>query len=189
MGNFNFKRTGILGLMIIEPEIRRDGRGFFMETYHRRDFAAAGIEADFVQDNHSLSSKGVLRGLHFQREHPQEKLVRVLFGAVFDVAMDLRPGSLTFGKWHGEILSAENRRQLYVPECFAHGFLVLTETAEFAYKCADFYTPGDEAGIRWDDRDLAIEWPLEPTKSPVMSERDRGWPSLREWLAQEEIKV
>ena len=159
MGKFNFISTGIRGLVVVEPTVFGDARGYFMETYQKEEFAAAGIGAEFVQDNQSSSTKGVLRGLHFQKQHPQGKLVRVVSGEVFDVAVDLRPGSETFGKWYGVTLSAENKRQFYIPEGFAHGFLVLSDTAEFTYKCTDFYTPGDEGGIPFDDPDIGVEWP------------------------------
>ncbi len=159
MGKFNFIETGIRGLIVVEPTVFGDARGYFMETYHKQEFAAGGITAEFVQDNQSSSTKGVLRGLHFQKQHPQGKLVRVVSGEVFDVAVDLRPGSETFGKWYGVTLSAENKRQFYVPEGFAHGFLVLSNTAEFCYKCTDFYTPGDEGGIPFDDADIGVVWP------------------------------
>ena len=159
MGKFNFISTGIEGLVVVEPTVFGDARGYFMETYQKEEFAAAGITAEFVQDNQSSSTKGVLRGLHFQKQHPQGKLVRAVSGEVFDVAVDLRPRSATFGKWYGVVLSAENKRQFYVPEGFAHGFLVLSETAEFSYKCTDLYAPGDEGGVPFDDPDIGGEWP------------------------------
>ena len=159
MGKFNFISTGIEGLVVVEPTVFGDARGSFMEPYQKEEFAAAGITAEFVQDNQSSSTKGVLRGLHFQKQHPQGKLVRAVSGEVFDVAVDLRPNSATFGKWYGVVLSAENKRQFYVPEGFAHGFLVLSETAEFSYKCTDLYAPGDEGGVPFDDPDIGVEWP------------------------------
>lgn len=146
-----------------------------METYNARDFAEAGIDATFVQDNQSSSSKGVLRGLHFQINYPQAKLVRVIAGEVFDVAVDLRAGSATYGKWHGEILSAENKKQYFIPEGFAHGFLVLSDMAEFAYKCTDFYHPDDEGGLAWDDPTIAIDWPIPEGTELNLSEKDKQW--------------
>lgn len=160
MGKFTFVSTGIEGLTVVETTAFGDARGYFMETYQKEEFAAGGITAEFVQDNQSSSTKGVLRGLHFQKQHPQGKLVRVVSGEVFDVAVDLRPHSATFGKWYGVVLSVENRRQFYVPEGFAHGFLVLSDTAEFCYKCTDFYTPGDEGGIPYNDPDIGVQWPV-----------------------------
>ena len=151
--------NGIEGLKVIEPAVFGDARGYFMETYNYNDFAEAGIDCQFVQDNQSASKKGVLRGLHFQINYPQDKLVRVVNGEVFDVAVDLREGSKTFGKWYGVLLSAENKKQFYIPEGFAHGFLVLTDTAEFCYKCDDFYHPNDEGGLAWNDPAIGIEWP------------------------------
>jgi len=149
----------IAGLCVIEPTVHGDARGYFMETYNQKDMAAEGFDMVFVQDNQSSSSKGVLRGLHFQKEHPQGKLIRVVNGSVFDVAVDLRKGSKTYGKWFGEVLTAENKKQLYIPEGFAHGFLVLSDVAEFCYKCTDFYHPGDEGGLAWNDPEIGITWP------------------------------
>ncbi len=149
---------GIDGLCLIEPAVHGDARGYFMETYNRNDMAENGLDMEFVQDNQSCSVKGVLRGLHFQIKYPQCKLVRVVRGEVFDVAVDLRKGSKTFGKWHGELLTAENKRQFLVPEGFAHGFLVLSDIAEFCYKCTDFYHPNDEGGLAWNDPDVAVKW-------------------------------
>lgn len=171
MGQFKFIKLDIEGLYVIESKCFGDNRGFFMETYNYEDFKNAGLTGVFVQDNQSLSKKGVLRGLHFQIKHPQCKLVRVLRGEVFDVAVDIRPGSKTFGKWHGEYLSAENKRQFYIPEGFAHGFLVLSEEAEFTYKCTDFYHPEDEGGIIWNDKDLNINWPIMDMEI-IISEKD-----------------
>ena len=152
--------NGIEGLKVIEPAVFGDARGYFMETYNYNDFAEAGIDCQFVQDNQSASKKGVLRGLHFQINHPQDKLVRVVNGEVFDVAVDLREGSKTFGKWYGVVLSAENKKQFFVPKNFAHGFIVLSDYAEFCYKVTDFYHPNDEGGILWNDKDLGVEWQM-----------------------------
>ena len=151
-------RPEIEGLMIIEPAVHGDSRGYFMETYNYNDLKEAGLDKVFVQDNQSMSQKGVLRGLHFQKQYPQGKLVRVIRGAVFDVAVDLRAGSKSYGKWYGVELSAENKKQFYIPEGFAHGFLVLSDSAEFCYKCTDFYHPGDEGGLAWNDPAIGIEW-------------------------------
>ena len=150
---------GIEGLCTIESAVHGDSRGWFMETFSQKDMYEAGLYLSFVQDNQSMSVKGVLRGLHFQKSYPQTKLVRVIRGTVYDVAVDLRPGSLTFGKYHGEILTADNRKQYLIPRGFAHGFLVLSEVAEFCYKCDDFYHPDDEAGIAWNDPAIGIAWP------------------------------
>lgn len=150
---------GITGLCIIEPAVHGDSRGYFIETYSQRDMAEAGLVYSFVQDNQSMSVKGVLRGLHFQIDYPQTKLVRVIKGSVFDVAVDLRKGSATYGKWYGAELTAENRKQFLIPKGFAHGFLVLSDTAEFCYKCDDFYHPNDEGGIAWNDPAIGIQWP------------------------------
>ena len=159
MGQIKVTKCPIEGLYIIEPAVHGDSRGYFMETYNQKDMREAGLDMVFVQDNQSMSAKGVLRGMHLQKEHPQGKLVRVIHGRVFDVAVDLRPGSATFGKWYGVELSAENKKQFYVSEGFAHGFLVLSDTAEFCYKVTDFYHPGDELGIAWNDPDIGIQWP------------------------------
>ena len=150
---------GIKGLCLITPAVHGDDRGYFMETYSRRDMQEAGLTMDFVQDNQSMSTKGVLRGLHFQKQYPQTKLVRVIKGAVFDVAVDLRAGSETYGKWHGQLLTEENKKQFLIPRGFAHGFLVLSDTAEFCYKCDDFYHPNDEGGLAWNDPAIGIQWP------------------------------
>lgn len=173
MGKFNFNKTNIDGLYIIEPTVFGDERGYFMETYNYQDFKEAGLDMAFVQDNQSKSKQGVLRGLHFQKEKPQGKLVRVLSGEIYDVAVDIREGSPTFGEWHGMVLSDGNKQQLYVPEGFAHGFLVLSDEAEIAYKCTDYYDPSDESGIIWDDKDIAIAWPLEKISTILISEKDR----------------
>jgi dTDP-4-dehydrorhamnose 3,5-epimerase len=166
----------ISGLLTIEPKVFGDARGFFLETWNLDRYRAAGLDADFVQDNLSFSRRGILRGLHFQNPKPQGKLLQVLLGEVFDVAVDIRRSSPTFGKWHGLVLSAENKRQFYIPPGFAHGFVVLSETALFHYKCTEFYSPKDEMAIRWDDPDIGIEWPL---KEPLLSERDAQGVRLR----------
>ena len=151
---------GIEGLCLITPAVHGDSRGYFFESYNRNDMIEAGIDITFVQDNQSMSAKGVLRGLHFQKHYPQTKLVRVIKGTVFDVAVDLRENSPTFGKWHGEILSDENKKQYFIPRGFAHGFLVLSDSAEFCYKCDDFYHPNDEGGMAWNDPEIGIVWPM-----------------------------
>lgn len=183
-GNFTFYGTSIEGVKVVDVKLYGDARGGFMETYRKENFVAGGIDASFVQDNQSYSVQGVLRGLHFQIEHPQAKLVRVISGTVFDVAVDLRGGSPTWGQWEGVVLSAENRRQFFVPRGFAHGFLVLSETAEFCYKCDDIYHPGDEGGIMWNDPELGIEWPaflgektLDSAKV-ILSDKDKIHPAL-----------
>lgn len=185
-GNFTFADTSIEGVKIVDVKSYGDARGYFMETYKRPDFVAGGIDVEFVQDNQSSSTKGVLRGLHFQIEHPQSKLVRVVSGEVFDVAVDLRPGSPTWGKWEGVVLSVENRRQFFIPRGFAHGFLVLSETAEFCYKCDDVYRPGDEGGLMWDDQAVGIDWPalqgdavFDPSKV-VLSDKDKVNAALKD---------
>lgn len=180
MGQFNFIKTDIEGLYIIEPRVFGDNRGYFMETYNYEDFKKAGLDMKFVQDNHSKSKKGVLRGLHFQTQHAQGKLVRVIKGEVFDVAVDIRKGSKTFGKWYGVYLSEENKKQFYIPEGFAHGFLVLSDEAEFVYKCTDFYHPEFEGGLLWNDPEIGIEWPLEGIEEVILSEKDKKWPTLKE---------
>ena len=167
-----FTPTHIPDVVIVQPDVFGDHRGFFMETWHARKFEEAGIDDTFVQDNHSKSSQGILRGLHYQIKQPQGKLVRVVAGEVFDVAVDLRKSSPTFGKWAGQTLSAENKTMLWVPGGFAHGFYVMSEYAEFLYKCTDFYEPAHERCIRWDDPDLAIDWPLIDGKPPALSEKD-----------------
>ena len=178
MGQIQVTHCEIEGLAIIQPTVHGDDRGYFMETYNQKDMQDAGLAMTFVQDNQSMSVKGVLRGLHYQINHPQGKLVRVIFGRVFDVAVDLRKNSQTFGAWHGEILSAENKKQFYIPEGFAHGFYVLSDTAEFAYKCTDFYHPGDEGGLRWNDPTIGINWPLLPGATPILSEKDKNNPFI-----------
>lgn len=159
MGQIKVTKCPIEGLYIIEPAVHGDNRGYFMETYNKRDMEEAGLNMNFVQDNQSMSVKGVLRGLHFQKQFPQGKLVRAIKGRVFDVAVDLRAGSATYGKWYGVELTEENKKQFYISEGFAHGFLVLSETAEFCYKCTDFYHPGDEGGLAWNDPAIGIDWP------------------------------
>jgi len=167
--------TDIEGLIIVEPDVYPDKRGFFTETFQAQRYAGAGINCAFVQDNLSYSTKGTLRGLHFQVNRPQAKLVHVISGEIFDVAVDLRPGSATFGKWAGVDLSGTNHRQLFIPEGFAHGFYVLSDTAYFAYKCSDFYAPDDEGGVLWSDPDIGIRW---PAGDPIVSARDQGLPRL-----------
>lgn len=188
--------TEIEGLYVIEPTVHGDSRGYFMETYNQNDMHEAGLDMVFVQDNQSMSSKGVLRGLHFQKQYPQGKLVRVIRGEVFDVAVDLRAESKTYGKWFGIVLSAENKKQFYISEGFAHGFLVLSDEAEFCYKVTDFYHPGDEGGMAWNDPEIGIEWPqvsgtyrgtadsmgytLEDGTPLNLSEKDKKWKGLSE---------
>ena len=174
---FTFEKTKLPGVVVIQPKIFGDSRGYFMETYKKGDFAAEGIDKEFVQDNESSSTKGVLRGLHFQKEHTQGKLVRVTHGEVFDVAVDVRPGSETFGQWVGVTLSSEKKNMLYVPEGFAHGFLVLSDTAEFVYKCTDVYDPSAEGGIPWNDPDINVEWPKldVPYKTSEKDEKHPGF--------------
>ena len=195
MGQIKITRCPIEGLYVIEPAVHGDKRGYFMETYNQRDMAEAGLNMAFVQDNQSMSVKGVLRGMHYQKEYPQGKLVRVIRGRVFDVAVDLRAGSETYGKWHGLELTEENRKQFYIPEGFAHGFLVLSDTAEFCYKVTDFYHPGDEGGLAWNDPVIGIEWPeiigeyagsasaegySMTDGTPLnLSEKDQKWGSLQ----------
>jgi len=179
MKKFNFIKTKIKDLYIIEPTVFGDDRGYFMETYNYDEFKEAGLDMVFVQDNESKSKKGVLRGLHFQKEYSQGKLVRVLSGEVFDVAVDLRKNSETYGKWQGVMLSGENKRQFYVPQGFAHGFLVTSEEAEFVYKCTNLYHPEFEGGIAWDDSDIGIEWPLENIEEVLLSEKDKNADSLK----------
>ena len=198
MGQIKVEKNagGIQGLCIIEPSVHGDNRGYFMETYNQKDMNEAGLDMVFVQDNQSSSVKGVLRGLHFQKQYPQGKLVRVIKGTVFDVAVDLRSTSETYGKWFGVELSEENKKQFYIPEGFAHGFLVLSDMAEFCYKCTDFYHPGDEGGLAWNDPEIGIAWPkltgayrgtasaegyaLEDGASLVMSDKDQKWLGLKE---------
>ena len=177
MGKIKVTSCDIEGLYVIEPTVFKDERGYFVETYNQNDFKEAGLNMVFVQDNQSMSVKGVLRGLHYQKQYPQGKLVRAVRGTVFDVAVDLRTGSETYGKWFGVVLSAENKKQFYIPEGFAHGFLVLSDEAEFAYKCTDFYHPECDAGVRWNDPDIGIEWPIA---EPILSDKDKKQPLLRD---------
>ena len=170
----NVQSCELEGLLVFEPKVFGDARGFFMETWNQQRYRDAGLPVDFVQDNVSFSRRGVLRGLHFQNPHPQGKFLYVLLGEVFDVAVDLRRQSPTFGKWHGLTLSAENKRQFYIPPGFAHGFLVLSDTALFSYKCTEFYSPKDESTLQWNDPQLGIQWPI---KEPTISEKDsKGLP-------------
>lgn len=194
MGQINVTKCPIQGLYVIEPAVHGDERGYFMETYSLRDMQEAGLDMVFVQDNQSMSRKGVLRGLHFQKDHPQGKLVRVIKGRVFDVAVDLREGSDTYGKWYGVELTEENKKQFYISPGFAHGFLVLSDTAEFCYKCTDFYHPGDEGGLAWNDPAIGIQWPEVAGSYPgsadasgytlsdgtplSLSEKDQKWACL-----------
>ena len=194
MGQIKVTKCPIEGLYIIEPKVHGDSRGYFMETYNQRDMEEAGLNMVFVQDNQSMSVKGVLRGLHFQKEYPQGKLVRVIKGRVFDVAVDLRAGSETYGKWYGVELTEENKKQFYISEGFAHGFLVLSETAEFCYKVTDFYRPGDEGGLAWNDPAIGIQWPevsgdypgsasaagytLADGTALILSDKDQKWDIL-----------
>ena len=196
MGQIKVTKTEIEGLYIIEPAVHGDSRGYFMETYNQNDMREAGLDMVFVQDNQSMSIKGVLRGLHFQKQYPQGKLVRVIRGEVFDVAVDLRKGSATYGKWYGILLSVENKKQFYISEGFAHGFLVLSDEAEFCYKVTDFYHPGDEGGMAWNDPEIGIKWPsvigdyygtadssgytLEDGTPLNLSEKDKQWKGLSE---------
>ncbi len=182
MGKFKKTDTSIEGVCIIEPTVFGDNRGYFMETYSKEDFKELGLNYEFVQDNQSKSKKGVLRGLHFQKENTQAKLVRVIKGEVFDVAVDLRPGSKTYGKWEGVILSEENKKMFMIPRGFAHGFLVLSEEAEFTYKCDDIYNHEAEGGLAWNDPDVAINWPMGNMQISdlLTSEKDSKWPSLKE---------
>lgn len=196
MGQIHIEKTEINGLCIITPTVHKDSRGYFMESYNERDFQEAGLNLRFVQDNQSMSQKGVLRGLHFQKEYPQGKLVRVIRGRVYDVAVDLRKNSATFGKHLGIILTEENKKMFYIPEGFAHGFLVLSDTAEFAYKVTDFYHPGDEGGLAWNDPEIGIVWPelsgnyqgnagsagyhMEDGSPLILSEKDELWLPLKE---------
>ena len=196
MGQIRVTPCPIEGLYVIEPSVHGDQRGYFTETYNQRDMAEAGLNMVFVQDNQSMSVKGVLRGLHFQKQYPQGKLVRVIRGAVFDVAVDLRKGSKTYGQWHGEELTADNHRQFYISEGFAHGFLVLSDVAEFCYKVTDFWHPGDESGLAWNDPAIGITWPSLQGSYPGsasaegytlsdgtplnLSDKDQKWPQLKD---------
>lgn len=172
--------TPLAGVMLIKPRVWGDRRGYFVETWQHERYAAAGIDAAFVQDNHSMSTYGILRGLHFQKTRPQGKLVSVSLGRVFDVAVDIRPGSPTFGQWYGVELTQDNQWQLWLPPGMAHGFAVTSQVAHFHYKCTDYYCPEDEGGIRWNDPDLAVAWPVA---QPLLSDKDRHTPLWREFLA------
>lgn len=181
MGKIVVETCEIEGLKVITPTVFGDARGYFMETYQYEDFKAAGIDPVFVQDNQSASKKGVLRGLHFQINHPQDKLVRVIRGEVYDVAVDLRKDSATFGKWYGVLLSEENKKQFYIPKGFAHGFLVLSDYAEFCYKCSDFYHPNDEGGLKFDDPAIGVQWPIPEGMELVMSDKDKAWGGIEDY--------
>ena len=185
MEKVKISRTSINGVYIIEPIIFGDNRGYFMESYSKRTFEMMGLNMDFVQDNESKSKKGVLRGLHFQTKQVQGKLVRVVEGEVFDVVVDLRKGSNTFGRWEGIILSDKNKKQFYIPEGFAHGFLVLSETATFQYKCTDYYAPEYDDGVLWNDPDIGIEWPLDGIEEVLLSDKDQKQQTLKEFMSKE----
>ena len=185
--SFTFKKTKIPGVVIIQPQVFGDQRGYFMETYKKEQFVSADIDKEFVQDNESSSTKGVLRGLHFQKKHTQGKLVRVTYGEVFDVAVDVRPGSETYGQWVGVTLSSEKKNMFYIPEGFAHGFLVLSDTAEFVYKCTDVYDPASEGGIPWNDPEIGVEWPKldVPYKTSEKDEKHLGFKEQSfDWAAK-----
>lgn len=199
MGQIKVSKCSIEGLYVIEPAVHGDNRGYFMETYNQKDMQENGLNMVFVQDNQSMSVKGVLRGLHFQKQYPQGKLVRVIKGRVYDVAVDLRAGSETYGKWYGVELTEENKKQFYISEGFAHGFLVLSDTAEFCYKVTDFYHPGDEGGLAWNDPAIGIEWPELTGSYPGnagaegyalsdgtplnLSDKDQKWLGLKDTFA------
>lgn len=185
MGKLEIRQCPIEGLLLLEPQVFRDARGYFKEIYRENDYKEAGITKRFVQENCSGSIKGVLRGLHFQKRYSQAKLLYAQRGCIFDVAVDLRKGSPDFGNWHGEVLSEENHRQLYVPEQFAHGFLVLSDYAEITYKCTEYYHPEDEGGIRFDDPSIGIDWP-ELTDAYILSDKDLALGSLNEWKQEME---
>lgn len=187
MGKITVETCHIEGLKVITPTVFGDSRGYFMETYNYNDYKAAGIPEIFVQDNQSASKKGVLRGLHFQKEYPQDKLVRVVRGEVFDVAVDLREGSATFGQWHGVLLSEENKKQFFIPKGFAHGFLVLSDFAEFAYKCTDFYHPNDEGGLLYNDPEIGVKWPIPDGMELIMSEKDTKWGGISEYVENRRV--
>ncbi len=186
MGKITVETCHIEGLKVITPTVFGDSRGYFMETYNYNDYKEAGIPEVFVQDNQSASRKGVLRGLHFQKEHPQGKLVRVIRGEVFDAVVDLREGSTTFGQWFGVLLSEENKKQFFIPKGFAHGFLVLSDYAEFAYKCTEFYHPNDEGGLLYNDPDIGVEWPIPEDMELVLSEKDTKWGGIKEYIASKQ---
>ena len=180
MGKIKVTACDIEGLYVIEPAVFNDERGYFMETYNQNDFKEAGLDMVFVQDNQSMSVRGVLRGLHFQKQFPQGKLVRAVRGSVFDVAVDLRADSKTYGKWFGVELTAEYYKQFFFPEGFAHGFIVLSDEAEFAYKCTDFYHPGDEGGLAWNAPEMGLEWPLQDGVELIISDKDKKWSGLKD---------
>ena len=180
MGKITVTTCDIDGLYVIEPQVFPDARGYFFESYNEEAFHAAGLDMKFVQDNQSKSVKGVLRGCHFQKTHPQGKLVRVISGRVYDVAVDMRKSSPTLGKWFGVELTGENNKMFYIPEGFAHGFLVLSDEAVFTYKCTDFYAPGDEGGMKWDDPEVGIKWPVEEGMKVILSDKDQVLPAYRD---------
>ena len=182
MGKITVETCHIEGIKVITPSVFGDERGYFMETYNFNDFKEAGIDQVFVQDNQSASKKGVLRGLHFQYHYPQDKLVRVIKGEVYDVAVDLREGSKTFGQWYGVLLSDENKRQFFIPKNFAHGFLVLSDYAEFVYKCSDFYHPNDEGGLIYNDPRIGIDWPIKEDMELTFSDKDKKWGTFQEYV-------
>ena len=188
MGQIKVEKNagGIEGLCVIEPKVFGDSRGYFVETYNKQDMVAEGLDMEFVQDNQSQSTKGVLRGLHFQKQYPQGKLVRVTKGCVFDVAVDLRTGSKTYGKWFGVELSEDNFKQFYIPEGFAHGFLVLSDVAVFCYKCTDFYHPDDEGGIAYNAPDIGVKWPIPEGMELTLSEKDTKWGTLEQYMKEKE---
>lgn len=179
MGKFQIEKCkDIEGLYLIQPTVFGDSRGYFLETYNYNDFKELGLDMVFVQDNQSSSTKGVLRGLHYQKEHTQGKLVRVISGEVFDAVVDIRKNSKTYGQWFGTVLSAEKKNMMYVPEGFAHGFYVLSDTAEFLYKCTDFYDPTSEAGVMWNDKTINIDWPIPEGVTPTVSDKDTKHPNF-----------
>ncbi len=181
MGKIKVETCEIEGLKVITPTVFGDNRGYFMETYNYNDFKEAGIDQVFVQDNQSASKKGVLRGLHFQIQYPQDKLVRVIKGEVYDVAVDLRKGSKTYGQWYGVLLSEENKKQFFIPKNFAHGFLVLSDYAEFCYKCTDFYHPNDEGGLAYNDPKIGVAWPIPEGMELTLSDKDQKWGGIEEY--------
>ena len=187
MGKLTVETCDIEGLKVITPAVHGDARGYFMETYQYNDFKEAGIDVEFVQDNQSASTKNVLRGLHFQINYPQDKLVRVIKGKVFDVAVDLREGSKTFGKWYGVELSEENKKQFFVPKGFAHGFYVMSDYAEFCYKVTDFYHPNDEGGIMYNDPTIGVEWPFAEGTELVMSDKDKAQQSFEDYKKERNL--
>lgn len=184
MSKITVETCHIEGLKVITPTVFGDKRGYFMETYNYNDFKEAGIDQNFVQDNQSASKKGVLRGLHFQINYPQDKLVRVIRGEVFDVVVDMCEGSKTYGQWYGVRLSEENKKMFFIPKNFAHGFVVLSDYAEFAYKCTDFYHPNDEGGVLWNDEEIGIDWPIEEDMKLTFSDKDTKWGKLSELKKQ-----